>query len=367
MFDASASKLIAVLKKHRRLLILVKGSPDPDAIASSFALQALATHLGIESDLITQRPLSLPQNRAFVKMLDIPLKVVKSLGNLSGYDGYTVTDHQSGSARELDDRLPCVVHIDHHEPVKETRAPEFALMMAEAGSASTIVTLLLMHTGISLDPHIMTRVSTALLFGIENDTDRYTHAAKVDYDAIDFLSRYSDNRLLRKISSIPVSKKTLALFRDAMASHLLYHDWLIAGLGYVDADNRDSIAVTADLLLKQGTSSTVVVFAIIENEERHSLTLDASFRSSIENLELNDIIKEITAEGGGRRFKGAYQVPLDYFSHCPDRTLLWKTVELTTIEALKKRRDGIPITELKSLYRRFRKRLSGLLDPDTPR
>ena len=74
-------------------------------------------------------------------------------------------------------------------------------------------------------------------------------------------------------------------------------------------------------------------------------------------LNLNDVIKAITAEGGARKFKGAYQINMDYFSRCPDRALLWDVIRLTTIEVLKKSRDELYITELKGFYNKLKNRI----------
>ncbi len=129
---------------------------------------------------------------------------------------------------------------------------------------------------------------------------------------------------------------------------------MLAGVGYVDESNRDSIAVIADFLLNREEVASVVVFAIIEKEENRGLTLDASFRSKHEHLNLNDIIKNITSDGGARKFKGAYQIPLNYFTRCPEKEQLWELVKCTTIEVLKDSRDKVYVIELKGIYKRFR-------------
>ena len=92
----------------------------------------------------------------------------------------------------------------------------------------------------------------------------------------------------------------------------------------------------------------------IEKNDSKGLTLDASFRSKQEHLNLNDIIKSITSEGGARKFKGAYQVPLDYFTRCPEKDQLWELVKCTTIEILKESRDKVYVTELKGIYNKLK-------------
>jgi nanoRNase/pAp phosphatase (c-di-AMP/oligoRNAs hydrolase) len=355
--EAFSRALADAIKKYRNILIVIKGSPDPDAIASSYALSVICSHMNVSSSIVAAKKLSLPENRAFVNILEIPLHISPALPDIRQFDAYIVADHQSPAARELTGSLPCAVFIDHHEPAEEEISADFILRETEAGSTSTLIALLLKNLGIELKPSVMTSVATALLYGIYTDTDKYSHAGGLDYEALDYLSKYSDHDLFNKISSTPLSRKTLHLLKKAIENKTSYKDWLITGIGYVDAGSRDSIAIIADFLLKRETFTTVIVFAAIEDAERGRLTLDASFRSTSGFLNLNDIIKKITPEGGARKFKGAYQVNIDYFNHCPDRKLLWNVIYLSTIEMLKKSRDELYITELKGFYQKFRKKM----------
>ncbi len=357
-----AEKFTAVIKRYNNILIFIKGSPDPDAIASSYAFKMICEAFGIKSSIIAAVNLSLPQNREFVKVLKIPIKFEKSLSGIEDFDSYAVFDHQSLYVDKLTYKIPCAVHIDHHdfdeEEEREKIDVDFKLINREAGSTSTILALLLKELNLSLEEDIMKNISTALQFGIENDTDNYSHAGKIDYDALNYISEFSDNRIINRINGVPLSNKALKLLGQAIDNQFIYKDWLIAGLGYIDQRNRDLIAIVADFLIKRQDISTVIVFAIIEKEDS-SLYLDASFRTNSENINLNSIIKEITLRGGGRKYKGAFQVGLDYFANCPDRELLWKLVKITTVEVLKKRRDRIYVTELRGFYKNFKRRIFG--------
>jgi nanoRNase/pAp phosphatase (c-di-AMP/oligoRNAs hydrolase) len=139
-------------------------------------------------------------------------------------------------------------------------------------------------------------------------------------------------------------------YKKAAENLYVYKDWRIYGIGYMDIANRDSMAITADLLLKNPDTGTVIVYALVEDRSRKDLFLDVSFRSRSENLDINALIKNITPTGGGRQYKGAYQIKLDYFRACPDKELLWKTVQLTTIEKLKKTRDVIHLSEIDTTF-----------------
>jgi nanoRNase/pAp phosphatase (c-di-AMP/oligoRNAs hydrolase) len=349
--------LAAAITKYRNILIAIKGSPDPDAIASSYAIHAICRKLNVSSTIAASKKLSLPANRTFVSELDIPLHIAPDFPEPSHFDAYIVTDHPSPALYSPAHPLPCAVFIDHHEPADEEIMADYMLRNSDAGSTSTLVALILKNIYIEFDPEEMTHLATALLYGIYTDTDKYSHAGKLDYEALDYLSKYSDHEIFNRISSASLSKETLGLLKNAIESKITYKDWLIAGVGFVDAANRDSIAIIADFLLKREKCPTVIVFAAIEDASRRSLTLDASLRSASGIMNLDDIIKQITPQGGARKFKGAFQIDMDYFTHCPDRKILWEVIRLSTVELLKKSRDELMITELKGAYQKIRKRI----------
>ncbi len=356
----SSDRLRNALSRYRNLLILVKGSPDPDVIASSFALKALCECLSIKSSIVALAEISLPQNRAIVKSLGIPLGIVKGPPSPHGFDAYAVLDFQSAYMKGVSEKLPCAVHIDHHAEAEDDVKADFRLVSDEAGAASTYMALFLHELDLPPPGSLRTAVATALLLGIQTDTDNLRHATKLDYEALQFLSGSADERIVQKVSSVPLSEEAIRLIGMAMADHEAYHDWFLAGLSFIDESKRDNIAIAADFLLDTGDAETVVVFAIVEKKRGRGLSLDVSFRTSNADLDLNGIIKSITSEGGGRAYKGAYQVNLDYFASCPDRDLLWKMVRLTTLETLKASRDNKRLIELQGFYRRVRGKIEGL-------
>ncbi len=360
VFSELAKKIEDILKQNSNLLIYIQGSPDPDAIASSFALQQLAHRYGCEGVIAAMSGPSLPQNRELMEKIGIHFDVWKSLPPLSKFDGYAVLDYQTARVQNLSSKLPCLIHIDHHVEADDEVEVQLKFLSGDVGSTSTVLAHLVKELQPAFDEEIMKRLATALVFGIQNDTDNYTHASKLDYDALDFLATYSDSSLLTSIMDVPLSGETVRLLRKAVSSQVCYRDWIMAGVGYVEENNRDSIAIISDFLLKNNDVEMVVVFALVFKDNHNKLQLDASFRTNEEDFDLDYLIKEITSDGGGRRYKGAYQVNLDYFSFCPDMDKLWDVVHMTTIEALKKKRDMIHLVELKSFYHRFRARLRNL-------
>ena len=354
------TSIIGVVKKYKSLLIYIQGSPDPDAIASAFALHLMCASLGIKSDIYASSEPSLRQNQAMIKKIGIPVKYESNPGKIDPYDAYVITDFQSAMVKGLTGKIPCAIHIDHHEELKEDINVELKIIREKAGSVSTIITLALREWDFPARDDILAKASTALVLGIQTDTDKYIHASDDDIAALTYLSPFSNHSVVNEISGIPLSDMTLEILGKAIKNRVAYKDWVIAGVGFIDEKFRDSIAIIADFMLREKDARVVVIFAIIEKDDGKNLVLDASVRTSDEDLDLDFLIKQITSQGGGRKFKGAYQVNLDYFAHCRDRESLWELVNKTTVDAFSRQRDNIHILEMKGFYKKVKKSFSSI-------
>jgi len=347
------------VKKYRNIMIIILGSPDPDALASAYALKILLSSVSINSDIIISKKISLSQNKAFVKYLGIPLFFKKDLSPHK-YDAYIVPDFQTNIIDGISGTIPCAAHIDHHTKTDKKVSSDFSLIKTDSGSTSSLIALMIKDHIPPLNSKDLISASTALMFGIQTDTDKYEHATPIDIEAMRYLSEFSDKDIINKINGIPISPVTMRYYKKATENQHIYKDWRFYGIGFIDIESRDSIAITADLLLKKPDTTTVIVYAIVEEKSRGEFFLDVSFRSKSENLDINALIKNITPTGGGRQYKGAYQIKLDYFHACPDKELLWKTVEITTIEKLKKSHDQIYIHDISSFFSSALKRAASL-------
>jgi nanoRNase/pAp phosphatase (c-di-AMP/oligoRNAs hydrolase) len=353
-----STQLIETIKKYRRLLIYIKGSPDPDAIAASYALKLLCEARGTDALIVCPQEPSLPQNIRMIKDLNLPIRFKPVEDCKKHWDAYAVPDHQSVFVEGITGVLPCAIHIDHHEQVKEEIPVDLRILIEEAGSVSTIMIFLAEALGINFSRNHWRHAATAFYYGIQTDTDDFQHAGSLDHKALEMISPYVDKALLNRISTLPFTKEAMGFFNQALKNQILYKDWLISGIGFIEQKHRDTMGLIGDFLLKRGDLKAVVVFGIVEKDGR--LTLDASFRSKDEDLNLNALIKKITKEGGARKFKGAFQVDLDYFANCPDRELLWQTVYTTTIETLKKRRDDAYGNELQKFFGTIKRKVRGM-------
>ncbi len=131
----NAALFIETVTKYNPLAIYIPGSPDPDAIASAFAIKIVLKHYAVEADIFTEKGLSLQQNKAFTKRLRIPLKIGKEI-DVDKYQAYIVPDFQNNWIEGVGDKIPCAVHIDHHRAAEAPVKAEFSLISTEAGSTA---------------------------------------------------------------------------------------------------------------------------------------------------------------------------------------------------------------------------------------
>lgn len=350
------------LQQWRTIVVVVKGSPDPDALAAAFAVRLFAETLGVKVRIIAPERLSLPQNRNFVRLLGIPLKLhADPAGWRRKADAYGVVDHQSAAVTGLEG-MPCVFHLDHHQPLgdKDGIMPAFRLVEQTAGATCTILARLFSGLRTPLEPDRMRRIATALLFGILTDTDNLAHGGQADLDAIHYLTAFADQAIIRKLLGAAVSERTMDLYRQAREHGERYKDWLFTGAGTIDAGERDSLALVADMLLKEEHPELVAVYALVRSANGKSITLDASLRCHDPRLNMDRLIKNITANGGARHHKGAFQVPLDYFLAAAEPERLWQLVSAATIAQLKKQRDALPSLKVRAFVSRILDRTKGM-------
>ncbi len=348
------------VKKYRNIVLYIPGSPDPDAMASAFALQQLLKYYSIDSDITSCKKLSLAQNMEFAKLLNIHLKDCARISP-EKYDAYAVTDYQSNIIKDITGIIPCAIHIDHHEKADKFEKSDFSIIDQNSGSASTLVALLIKEINPDFDIETMERVATALIFGIQTDTDRYTHTSNRDIEALKFLTPFSIKKIIKRLNVKPLEPETMLCYKNAHSNAVTYKDWGIYPAGYISIKHRDSLAIVADIMLRESGLKTVITFGIVEDKKNEQLILDASFRTNNPKLDLDRLIKGITPGGGARKYKGAFQVKLGYFYGITEREKFLDIVEKATVEKLQKAKDGNYILDIKSVYSGFMKKIASFL------
>lgn len=324
------------MARGKRLLICIKGYPDPDNIGSSLALQFLARHFDIQSRIVHFEEISHHENRALVKKLDLELEEWSEKFDVGEFDYYAVTDAQNP---ELPIKLPptceLLVFVDHHKPLGNVTG-KFVDIREDAGSTSAIFSEYLMDSPARFDGSSadQTKIATALMHGVRTDTDNFVNAQPIDYIASGFVSQFMDKDLLALISRQSIPAKTMDLTQIALQRKDIRGTFMFSGVGFVRDEDRDGIGQCADYLLHREGIETVVVFGVVGNE-----FIDGSLRTKSHTLDPDKWIKDVFGQdkhgqyyGGGRKDKGGFQIPLGVFANCTDKELLWILIKKTIDE-----------------------------------
>lgn len=328
-------RLFEVLDSVRgsRICIVIKGYPDPDSIASSMALKLLAAMHDIKSLILYFEEISHYENRALVKKLEIEMEHYTEDFDFSRYDYLCFNDSQSADLPERIKHIPpTLVFVDHHKSLGNIKAKHLDVR-EYVGSCSSIYAEYLREskTPLSTSDGQHIKIATALMHGIRSDTDNFITARETDYFAAAYLSNFLDPDLLAMVARQPISAHGMDITQFALQNKKISGTLCISGVKYVRELDRDGIGQAADFLLRREGIDTVLVYGIVGDT-----IVDGSLRTSSDTLDPDKFIKEVFGQdtkghyyGGGRSEKGGFQIPLNVFSKCKDKELLWKVVKKT--------------------------------------
>ena len=341
----SSERLREVLSAHggERHIIAIRGYPDPDSIGSAMAYDYIARQFGIECMTLYFDDISHHENRALVKKLAVDMVRFSEGLDLSDYQRMALVDSQVVELPPEVTRLPLVSIVDHHKLQGDIDA-EFVDIRDDAGATSSVYAEYLADGLAPMDASnpAVGRLASALLYGIRSDTDDYLRAREIDYRAASYLAPHADHDLLLSISLQSVSPRSMDITQRAYANKVIADTFLLAGVGYVRDEDRDSIGQAADYLMRREGIDTVIVYGIVNNQ-----FVDGSMRTRSDVVDPDRFLKDLfgidthgVAYGGGRADKGAFKIPLGPFAQCGDRDLLWRATQ-RTIEDLFFNKIGI--------------------------
>jgi nanoRNase/pAp phosphatase (c-di-AMP/oligoRNAs hydrolase) len=236
-----------VVEGGQQALICTHDNPDPDSIASAFALgRLLEARCKVPFKLAYGGVLGRAENKAMVKLLRIPLVHVSRV-DWACYDvvGLVDTQVEAGNhslPRELlDDKR--VVCIDHHPAREATHETAYADVGGDAGATSTVLASYLHAAGVEPDQSL----ATALFYGIKSDTrDLGREASDEDVWAYSHLVSRTDMALLSAIEHPRLPRAYYHVLMRAIQSAEVYDNVVLCDLGELYIP--DLVAETADRL-----------------------------------------------------------------------------------------------------------------------
>jgi len=246
--ESLLEKLGQIVKRKRKIMIMVHDNPDPDGLASAFALKYILHSKWKVGSLITYGGyIGRAENAAMIKNLKIELKHVSEV-NKRDFSVFALVDTQPGTGNNAlkPSVVPDIV-IDHHVPIySRTLKSKFHDIRTDYGSTSSILTEYLKEAGIE---NIDKKVATALFYGIKSDTsDLGRETTPKDMAAHFFLYPHVLFRVLSRIEHPKVTIDYVRTFEKALRNALIDRDIVISDMGVID--NPESLAEMADFLMR---------------------------------------------------------------------------------------------------------------------
>jgi nanoRNase/pAp phosphatase (c-di-AMP/oligoRNAs hydrolase) len=287
----------------RRALVLTHDNPDPDALASGFALRELLNSLlPLEATLGFAGMIGRAENRAMVQVLDIGPTPLTTL-SLDEFDGVALVDTQPGTGNNsLPESLPLRAVIDHHPRREGIEAPHIDIR-TNYGATATMMTEYASVCGMQISQAL----ATALFYAIRSETqDLGREASEPDRMAYFYLLARADMGAVAQIQRARVPRDYFRAFRDAVDKAEVAGNIVITDLGNVGS--ADMVAEIADFLLRlQGAEWSI---AIGRNENM----LTVSVRTTDPYAHAGRIIREAVrglGTAGGHGTMAGGQIPVN--------------------------------------------------------
>ena len=251
-------RLLAFLSRQRKrlspLLILTHDFPDPDALASAFALQYLAqSAFDIQSRIAYGGEIGRTENRTMVRLLRIPLHRMRKVW-LKNYACIALVDTQPAFGNNsFPGGKRATIIIDQHGPHTPPQA-DLVLVDPDCGATCVIIAQALLARR---EP-IPARVASALAYGILTDTLDLYRAKRPDVVQTYLrVLQQADMRTLARIQNPTRSRRFFVTLGKGIVETSRFRRLLVSHLGVVETPDLAS-QVAEFLLACRGISWCLV-------------------------------------------------------------------------------------------------------------
>jgi nanoRNase/pAp phosphatase (c-di-AMP/oligoRNAs hydrolase) len=273
-----------LLTSRGKVGILLQPDPDPDGIASGYALRALLGRKSSTCPLISFGEVKRPENLAMVKALGLDIRTVTA-ENLDEFDALALVDVQpTVFGEEIPARVRSVdVVIDHH--------PE------RSG-----------YDAVIRDIRPSFKLATALIYGIKSDTQLLgRETSYFDINAFAYLHQWHSPALLRRIERPALPLDGLKGLGRALAHTTVKDGIHLLVLGRV---REDVIPQVADLGLQAEGAEWSIAAGTVNSDLVFSVRNVGYVRAAGEVVRA---VVEGLGVGGGHRSMAKGIIPLKAF------------------------------------------------------
>jgi nanoRNase/pAp phosphatase (c-di-AMP/oligoRNAs hydrolase) len=237
-----------------QVLILINA--DPDAIASAMAVKRLLWRKVAGVTISNINVIKRPDNLAMVRLLDVTLVHIDDLKEEGRFNRIVIVDSQP-SHNDAFLRFKSDVVIDHHP--KTEMGVQYSDVRPDYGSNSTIMTEYLRAARIK--PSV--KLATGLFHAIKTDTRNFERQTVMeDIRAFQFLFRYANTTLARKIEQADLRLDFLKYFKIAIDTMRIHRGRVFVHLGTVV--NPDVCVLIADFFMRVNPVTWSIVSGVCD-------------------------------------------------------------------------------------------------------
>ena len=295
--------LLELLSNHEQILIVMHDNPDPDAIASAWALQTLIEEkLQQPSRIIAGGAIVRAENRHLVDLLSVPVQLVVGIDGRQRPAAILV-DCGSRSSNQLltaTDIKPVAI-IDHHTNSCSGERPPFLDLRPDVAATASIATSYLREQHV--EPGA--KLATALLYALRTETcGSETSYTTLDNEVIVWLTERCDPELLAEIENAPLSLEWYSDLVLAMQCTTLVGDVALCFLPR--AAGPEIVGEVADLLIRCAGIRRVLCAAAVARD------LLISVRTTKDAEDACSLVVETIGElggGGGHGCRAGGKIP----------------------------------------------------------
>ena len=239
-------RLLRVLTEYREIMVIMHNNPDPDAIATGWALLTLISRrLHKPVRLVGRGPILRAENRQFISLLRPPVELVDAILP----DALTATILVDCSPASLNHLLGGVVApmavIDHHESMRDGFRIPFRDIRPKVTASASISVEYMREQKFERSQEM----ATALVYAIRTEMiGAHKALSRLDHSALRWLSGFADYDVLSEIENPPLQRHYFEELLLGMENVLIYADSAICFLPRLSAP--ELVGEFADLLIR---------------------------------------------------------------------------------------------------------------------
>ncbi|MFA5321115.1 MAG: DHH family phosphoesterase [Smithella sp.] len=327
-------KLMEIVQPDDSLLLIMHGSPDPDAIASAMALREIIQKTkGLsKSAFVSTEPLIRQQNIEFVSSLHLYIQLINQI-DIESFRLIAVLDAQPSFFSKSFNFIKPQIVFDHH-PYEGQWSAELADIRPHYGALSSILTEYLVYSRVKITRNL----HTALLYGIKTDTDNFNRSTIIeDISAYNYHTKYANMQFIRRIELNQTPDCFLKYFNYAYHHMNNFRGRRVCFLGEVES--ADVCVQVADFYLRLIGTYYVVVAGIIGDR------LVIIFRGDGYRQNCGDMAQRafgLIGKGGGHKSAARMEIDLDLLKENLNDDLSQRNVEKFLFKSLRRESRQAP-------------------------